>query len=267
MRRRTRHLVLAVAAAAALAGAVGLQLRHERTALPGPLTALDAAGITEVTVRCRGCDTRRFERVDGRWWMREPYDLPADPAAVDGLLAIAATPVRTWYHEGDLDLSRLGLDPPLIELQLDAHAIRVGTTDAIDSDRYIAVGNTVARARDRFSPRLLAVAETELERHLVPRDHTALTVSLSVAGAVHAGDAGAWAQAQALHIQKPAEGFQPPASAIEATLVLAGGTPLSYRLLRQGNAYLALRDAPALIYVLDQATLVALLPEGVALPQ
>lgn len=261
MRRRTRQLLVAAAAAVALAAAVGLQIRHERAGLPQPLTRIDTAAVGTVVVGCRGCATRRFEKTADGWQMREPYALPADDAAVAGLLAIAAIPVRTWYADGALDPSRLGLDPPLIELQLDAQRIAIGTTDAIDSDRYLGVDGRIARAPDRFSPRLLNVPEAELDRHLAPRGRALSAVELIVGSQRRSVDVGAWQQAQALRIDAPQAGIDASASA-EVRLHTTDGETIGYRLLRHGDAHLALRDVPALIYVLDAATMAAVLPDG-----
>lgn len=263
MRRRTRQLLVAATAAVALAAAVFLQIRHERAGLPQPLTRIDTASVSTVGVRCRGCVTRRFEKTAAGWQMREPYALPADDAAVEGLLAIAAIPVRTWYADGALDPSRLGLDPPLIELQLDAHRIAIGTTDAIDSDRYLGVDGRIARAPDRFSPRLLTVPEAELDRHLAPRASVLSAVEL-IAGTEHrGGDVEAWRQAQALRVDAPQAGIDASTAPMQVLLHTADGETIVYRLLRRGDTYLALRDAPALIYVLDAATMAAVLPDGV----
>ncbi|HUD41361.1 MAG TPA: hypothetical protein VMR06_05115 [Dokdonella sp.] len=263
MRRRTRQLLAAAAAAALLAAAVGLQIRHERAGLPQPLTRIDTARVTTVAVRCRGCVTRRFEKTGEGWQMREPYALPADAAAVEGLLAIAGIPVRTWYADDALDPSRLGLEPPLIELQLDSHLIRIGTTDAIDSDRYLGVDGRIARAPDRFSPRLLTVPEAELDRHLAPPGTALSGVDLIAGTQRHGGDVDAWRQAQALRIDAAQAEIDASAAPLRVQLHTADGQTIGYRLLRRGETYLAVRDAPALIYVLAPDTIASVLPDGV----
>lgn len=264
MRRRSRHLLAAIAAAAALAAAVALQLHHERAALPQALTPIDTATVSTVTVRCRGCVTRRFEKTRDGWQMREPYALPADPAAVEKLLAIAGIPVRTWYAQDALDPTRLGLEPALIELQLDTVVIRIGTTDVIDSDRYLRVDGRIARAPDRFSPRLLAVPESELDRHLAPRGATLNRVELIAGTQHHQGDPAAWLQAQALRVDALPADFDTSAASLRVRLYTTDGPVIDYRLLRQGEGYLAVRDAPALMYVLAADSVAALLPDGLS---
>ncbi|MEO8459223.1 MAG: hypothetical protein ABI451_01735, partial [Dokdonella sp.] len=60
------------------------------------MTDLDPGTVTTLEVRCRSCAARRFEKVDGRWLMRAPYEMPADGDAIRRLLTITRTPVREW---------------------------------------------------------------------------------------------------------------------------------------------------------------------------
>ncbi|MBO9661330.1 hypothetical protein [Dokdonella sp.] len=162
MRRRTRTLWFLSALVAVLGAAVYAQLRHERSLVAEPLTAIDPAAVRSVAVACQGCTSRRFEKRDGRWRMLEPYAQDADAEAVDKLVAIATAPVRYRHAAGALDPKKLGLDPPLASLLLDGVALRFGTTDAIHGDRYVEVDGTVALVPDRFSARLFAAPENEL---------------------------------------------------------------------------------------------------------
>lgn len=162
MRRRTRTHLLLLASAALLGALVYAQLRHEDTLAPEPLTAIDPDAVRAVSVACEGCKPRRFEKVGAQWRMLEPYAREADAAAVEKLVAIAATPVRSRHARGELDPKKLGLDPPLATLVLDGTTLRFGTTDAIHGDRYAEVDGAVALVPDRFSARLFAAPENEL---------------------------------------------------------------------------------------------------------
>src|SRR5690606_12664815 len=136
--------------------AVHLQVRHERRRAIDALTSIDIARVTRIEVACRGCDTRRFEKRDGRWRMLEPATGAADPEAVANLLAIAHAPVRYRHAAGEIDPARVGLAPPQATLTLDASVLAFGTTDAIHGDRYVALGDAVVLVPDRFSVRLFA---------------------------------------------------------------------------------------------------------------
>jgi hypothetical protein len=161
MKRRTRTLLFLLAATALLGAAVVAELRHERALALDPLTEIDIDTVHRVEVRCTGCTTRRFEKVDGRWLMREPRSQPADEALVAKLLAIAHAPVRFRHAARDLEAGKVGLDPPQATLALDDTVLRFGTTDAIRSDRYVATGESVALVPDRFSAVLFMAAMQE----------------------------------------------------------------------------------------------------------
>jgi hypothetical protein len=162
MRRRTRTQLVLLALAAALGAIVYVQLRHEDTLAPEPLTAIDPAAVRAVAVACDGCTPRRFEKAGAQWRMLEPYAREADAAAVAKLVAIAGSPVRVRHAAGELDPKKLGLDPPLATLVLDGTTLKVGTTDAIHGDRYVEVDGAVALVPDRFSARLFAAPENEV---------------------------------------------------------------------------------------------------------
>ncbi|MBX3688708.1 hypothetical protein [Dokdonella sp.] len=160
MRRRHRTLLWLAGICAALAIAVYFQIRRENVV--DRLSAIDPAQVRSLRVECRGCTTRRFERVDGHWQMREPSPVRADDAAVERLLAIAGAPVRFRHPRGALDAGKIGLDPPQAVLTLDATVLRFGATDAINGDRYVDAGATIALVPDRFSALLFEPAEREM---------------------------------------------------------------------------------------------------------
>lgn len=164
MKRRTRTLVFLLSTAALLGAAVFAELRREQTLAFDPLTAIDPAAVRSLAVDCNACKTRRFDKVDGHWQMREPFARAADDAAVDKLAAIARAPVRFRHAVGELEAGKLGLDPPQATLTLDGTTLKFGTTDAIHGDRYVEVGDRIALVPDRFSALLFAAPENETAR-------------------------------------------------------------------------------------------------------
>ncbi|GAA0712599.1 hypothetical protein [Dokdonella soli] len=164
MKRRTRTLVFLLAAVALLGAAVFAEIRREQTLAFDPLTTIDLAAVRSLAVTCNACKPRRFDKVDGHWQMREPFARAADDAAVDRLAAIAHAPVRFRHAAGELEASKLGLDPPQATLTLDGTTLKFGTTDAIHGDRYVEVGGLIALVPDRFSARLFAAPENELAK-------------------------------------------------------------------------------------------------------
>lgn len=145
-----------------LAFAVVAELRRERALALDPLTTLDPATIRTIAISCQGCTSRRFEKVDGHWQMREPKSQPANDAAVARLAAIAIAPVRFRHAASGMDAAKLGLDPPVATLEVDGTVLKFGTTDAIRNDRYVEVGDTIALVPDRFSAILFETPDAEL---------------------------------------------------------------------------------------------------------
>ena len=168
MIRRTRTVVFLLAATALLGAAVVAELRHERALALDPLTSIDTAAVHRIEVRCPGCTTRRFEKLGGRWQMREPRVQAADDALVTKLLALAHAPVRFRRAAAELEPAKIGLDPPQATLLLDDVELTFGGTDAIRNDRYVAVRNSIALVPDRFSAILFMAAKENPESAAAP---------------------------------------------------------------------------------------------------
>ena len=259
MNRATRTNLLLLGVLAAVGAAIYLQIGREVARFEPPLSALDPASVRTIRVACLHCVARRFERVGEHWRMREPYDLPADDAQVERLLAIAGSAVRSRRPLTDFDAARIGLDPPQLQLQLDDLQLDFGSSDALNGDRYVRVGDSIAMVPDRFSPFLAAAPASELDRHLVPRDTVPTT--LRVNGIERSDLLGAWTNARAARVRASAE-VVGTAPAPVAELLMADGALIRFRLGHDGGALIARRDEPALDYALDEATAQALFADA-----
>jgi hypothetical protein len=164
MNRRMRTNMFLLVMVALLGAAVYAELRKEDALATNPLTALDPAAVRTLGIACVDCKARRFEKIDGRWRMLEPFVQAADDARVERLVAIVRAPVRFRHAAGELDARKLGLDPPWATLRIDDTTLTFGTTDAIHGDRYVRVGDTIALVPDRFSALLFEKPESELAK-------------------------------------------------------------------------------------------------------
>ncbi|MEO7916353.1 MAG: hypothetical protein ABIR16_01820, partial [Dokdonella sp.] len=113
MGRKQRHLLIVACIATSLGAAVWLQVRHEKSEWPEPLTVLDPQAIRQIDLQCpaKSCVHQRFERVGDAWWMRVPSNRLADPERIARLLAIARASVRSRRPLANLDPIKLGLEP------------------------------------------------------------------------------------------------------------------------------------------------------------
>ena len=165
MRRQQRHALMALGVALVLGIVVFAQVRHEQSSWPAPLTTLQPSSIERIDLQCGSCEHQHFERVDGVWWMREPFERHADGQRVDHLLAIAQANVRVRKPLGGLDLAKLGLQPAQATLTFNTTRVAIGGFDSINGDRYVRVDDDdqIALVPDHFSPYLFAVPESANE--------------------------------------------------------------------------------------------------------
>ncbi|MEO8460414.1 MAG: hypothetical protein ABI451_07790, partial [Dokdonella sp.] len=165
---------------------------------------------------------------------------------------------------GDLDFAKLGLDPAEIVLTVDSLGISFGTTDVIDNDRFARIGssNRIARVPDRFSPFLLATAESELDRHLVPP--MSRISELTIDGSARPNLIAAWTDAIAKAVRKPDAPAAPDLTSIKVNLVLNSGDSLQYRIVHESDVYLALRETPDLAYQISEAQAQTLLAPNIS---
>ncbi|MEZ5462662.1 hypothetical protein [Dokdonella sp.] len=257
MQRATRTNLILVGIAGLLGLAVFWQVGTETARFEPPLSTLDPARVERVAVNCHACTVRRFERRDGQWQMLEPYALPADDAMVERLIDIAASPVRLRRPLHELEPKKIGLDPPLMQLVLDDESFDIGVTDALRGDRYVRSGDVVAMLPDRFSPFLTATAESELDRHLVPRG--AMLERVSIDGEEVPGVLADWSAVVATHIR--AGNAEPAPAGTLVELGLDNGSVLTYRIDRRTDTPIAWRTQPDLGFELDPAVLDRLLGE------
>ncbi|HEV7491748.1 MAG TPA: hypothetical protein VGO25_13130 [Rhodanobacteraceae bacterium] len=164
MRRRARTNLFMLAIVVLLGLAVYAEFRREHALERDPLTKMDPDAIRSLAVTCQGCTARRFEKIDGHWMMREPESKPADDKVIERLTYIVRAPVRYRRPANELDVAKLGLEPPAATLEVDGTVLKFGTTDAIHNDRYVEVGGTIALVPDRFSALLFASPESDAAR-------------------------------------------------------------------------------------------------------
>ncbi|MCE3004078.1 MAG: DUF4340 domain-containing protein, partial [Xanthomonadaceae bacterium] len=166
MTRQARHTWILVAVVVALGlAAIGETLRDARNA-PRPLLADAPKRVDAIELGCANCDApRRFQRVQGRWRLVAPWDVPADLESVERLLGIPAIPVRRRFGDAPAAPESLGFAPPFATVALGATRIEFGTTEAIDQARFVRVGAEIALVPDRISVTLLAPPERFVDRN------------------------------------------------------------------------------------------------------
>lgn len=253
MQRALRNNLVLIGIIALLGAAALADQMRARLAAPKPLLAIDPKSVHAIVLECPECPRRTLEKIAGHWEMSEPYALPADPARVDALVAIARAPVTTRYGGEKIAADKVGLTPPYATLTLGGRKLEFGTTEALRNERYVRVGGEIVLVPDRFSHLLRLAPEALLDPRpfgtVGPIAHARLSgVELDAAArdmlttlaAQRVGPAPTAAHGRALEVE------------------LAAGGRLELELTRYGDEWQLVRRAPAVAYVLDAAAADAL---------
>jgi len=114
-------------------------------------TGLAPEQVDHLTVERLTRDPLRFSKRDGRWFLlADNRELPAADFQVRALLRLLQTTATRHYPAGSLDLASLGLKPPQAHVTMDDVNFGFGATDALKSQRYVQVGDTVYLIDDQY---------------------------------------------------------------------------------------------------------------------
>ena len=189
-KRLLLNLLLAAAVAAlALFIYFGPGRTPEETA--SRITDLDPDAVSTIELTRLEAGPLQLTRRNGRWYLVQQPELPADDFQVNTLLALARAETDRSYPADTLDLATMGLSPPQASALLDGVRFDVGTTDPIDGLRYVMTGPQVHLVADRFQHLVNARYTNFVERRLLPEK--AVVTGLSLPGVeLQAGDDNRW---------------------------------------------------------------------------
>ena len=164
MKRAQRRNLFLLLGVLVLLGVAGWQLQRDASRETGPLTMLNPATITQISLTLPGAaplDYRKHD--DGHWWRTDgtPGRVAKDDR-LDDLAGIAAAHVLSWRPASDFDPAKIGLQPPRAVLVLDGARLEFGESSVTGPQHYVRVGDRVALVSSRYMPRSPAIAVTEL---------------------------------------------------------------------------------------------------------
>jgi hypothetical protein len=136
---------------------------------PRPITTgLTAEHTRRITVERLNRDPLKFSRRDGRWFLLAgDRELPAADFQLRALLRLLEATATRHYPAGSLDLASLGLQPPQAHVAMDDVDFRFGSTDALNNQRYVQVGDTVYLIDDQYQHLLNADWPNFVSRQLL----------------------------------------------------------------------------------------------------
>lgn len=162
MKRAARQRLILLLVVAALLVLAGWQLRRDALNDTGPLTALDPASISHITLTLRGAPAMHYEKRDGHWWRTDGTPTRAKDGRLNELADTAAAHVLSWRPASDFEPAKIGLAPPQAVLELDGQSLEFGESSVTGPQHYVRVGQRVALVSTRYMPRSPALQITEL---------------------------------------------------------------------------------------------------------
>lgn len=259
--------LLLLLALAGLALVVVFEPGRESEAPPPPLTDLEAAQIRSIRLQRPPRPELTLTRAGDHWNLQGDTPLRVDGARVEQLLRLAGeTPLRS-YPAGELPAERIGLGGDAAQVTFnDAVVLRFGTTDPLDHQRYVQVGDRIYLIPNRYQPLVEARREFWLSRRLLPPDSRILSLALPGLTLTR-DDRGHWqpepdapdlttdALVELVQRWERAEALEVltgPARDEAGTVIrirLEGrDTPIAFRLRQEGDDRLFLREDTGLAY-------------------
>lgn len=242
----------------------------------GPLTTLNPAGVSRISISNGKGPRFVLQRDRDGWRMTEPYRVRANGDRIDSLLRLLSTRPLESFPLPDDRLAEFGLQPPLAELTFDRTRISFGGTHPYNHRRYLRIEERLYLINDIFPHHVLARAEEFVSRAPLPEDAEISQIVLpawrlyrqqerwrlqpdtaTTDPALLAQKAAAWRHPRVTGVVRaPAT---PPEQ--QVTIHLAGSaTPLNLGLVRQGRRLLLVNQVSGLAYRLEDDSL--LYPPG-----
>lgn len=133
------------------------------------LTALERSEVKKITINRIGTAQVILEKEQDRWFMREPYAMPANAFKVEAIIEMVAAQSHAQYPIAGQDLQPYGLDKPRVTVVFNENEkIDFGGIEPLKQRRYMRYHDTLHVVTDRFFHNI-SVSETDyLDHNLFP---------------------------------------------------------------------------------------------------
>lgn len=108
-----------------------------------PLTALTAETVTHIEIARAGQRATAFEKTAAGWRMRAPLAARANQFNIDSVLRVVTANSEFREPAVAAELSKYGLDKPILQLRFNDEAMAVGAMHPIKREHYLLHRDTV----------------------------------------------------------------------------------------------------------------------------
>lgn len=105
------------------------------------ISTLKLGSFTKVSVEFPAKAALNFEKIDGYWYITQPYKARADQMLVQRILSLVGA--KSTQKFAVQDLTQFGLDQPKLKLKFDNEEFVFGTFNPVTSEQYVAHQNNV----------------------------------------------------------------------------------------------------------------------------
>jgi hypothetical protein len=164
-----RRLNLALVAVVAVLGALVLFKPGSRhTDDEKPLVA-DSRNFQSIRVLLAGKPEIDLRREGQSWSVQSPVIWPADDVQVQDFLDSLDAPVEDHFPAQGADLSKYGLDKPLVRIWLDKTEYDLGDQQPVNKQRYVLVGGEIELIDDYVFYRVARDVYGWMDKRLLPQ--------------------------------------------------------------------------------------------------
>jgi hypothetical protein len=187
--RRRLNLVL-VTIVAVLGGLVLFKPGSKHADDQKPLVA-DSRGFQSIRVQLAGKPEIDLRREGQAWGVQAPVIWPADDVQVQDFLDSLDAPVEDHFPAQGADLSKYGLDKPLVKMWLDKTEYDLGDQQPVNKERYVLTGGEIELIDDYVFYRVARDVYGWMDKRLLPQ--TAHITAMQLPRATLTSDAkGNW---------------------------------------------------------------------------
>ena len=107
------------------------------------LTPLSRAAVQRISIEHVDADLIVLERDQGLWRLTAPINARAEDFQVGNLLELVERSAQASYPVAEIPLEQAGLAPPQFRVRFNDITLNFGTTDPLNHQRYVQVGERI----------------------------------------------------------------------------------------------------------------------------
>ena len=133
------------------------------------LTKLKQSDVISIVLQRQNEKDINLEKRDGIWFIKEPYQLPANDFRAQTISALVEAVSYLQYDSNNMELAKFKLDKPEVTIQFNNKVtLEIGGVDPIKNRRYVKIDNTLHLVNDTFYYQVIGKVTAYVSYQIVP---------------------------------------------------------------------------------------------------